>query len=227
MPEQSRDRSGKTPLHVAVAYGCRPAIANLLLSSVAGALPACAKDVSNRYPLHWACASKKVHCPPSMNLFTRNKKDKEESYKVMVSRTVENVAILLHADPHSCAIRDSRGDTPLDLARRNKVDSGIIETLLKYYVVLNPIVNNFKICHSLETDNETEPSLDCDGLLGVDIDTIDDHSMVSSVGWDTATTVRAPRAPTPLPAKVSSTALVDNDIDTTESNDGFFLNCEV
>jgi ankyrin repeat protein len=122
VPEELKDTEGRTTLHVAVAHGCHAAVIHRLLHGVSRVIPAVTKDNDDRLPLHLACLNKAC----GENLV---KQQSKQPTPEDVNNMVQVVNLLLSAYPVAAAIRDSNGDTPLDLARRNGADSRILRAL--------------------------------------------------------------------------------------------------
>jgi hypothetical protein len=96
-----------------------------LLNGVSLVIPAVTKDNDGRLPLHLACLNEAWGA-------TLTKKQSKQPKPEEVNTMVQVVHLLLAAYPVAAVIRDSNGDTPLDLARRNGVDSRIIRALTLY-----------------------------------------------------------------------------------------------
>jgi hypothetical protein len=122
VPEELKDTEGRTTLHVAVAHGCHAAVIHRLLNGVSRVIPAVTKDDDDRLPLHLACLNKA--CGETLV-----KQQSKQPTPEDVNNMVQVVSLLLSAYPVAAAIRDSNGDTPLDLARRNGADSRILRAL--------------------------------------------------------------------------------------------------
>jgi hypothetical protein len=123
VPEEFKDAEGRTPLHVAVAHGCHATVIHRLLDGISLVIPAVTKDNDGRLPLHLACL--KEACGGATLIKKQSKQPKPEE----VNNMVQVVHLLLAAYPVAAVIRDSKGDTPLDLARRNGADSRITRVL--------------------------------------------------------------------------------------------------
>jgi hypothetical protein len=136
VPEEFKDAEGRTPLHVAVAHGCDAAVIHRLLNGVSRVIPAVTKDNDDRLPLHLACLNEA--CGATLT----KQQSKQPTPAEEVNNMVQVVYLLLSAYPVAAAIRDSNGDTPLDLARRNGADSRILCALTicakRHAPVFNP-----------------------------------------------------------------------------------------
>jgi ankyrin repeat protein len=122
VPEEVRDAEGKTPLHVAVTYECHPDVVHRLLNGVGGVIPAVTKDREDRLPLHLACLGKACGATSAKQL-------SQQPTQKQVDNMVQVVYLLLSAYPIAAVLRDSKGETPLDLARRNGADGRILRVL--------------------------------------------------------------------------------------------------
>jgi mannose/fructose-specific phosphotransferase system component IIA len=124
-PEDSIDMQGRTPLHVAVEYGCSIETCQRLMGDN---LPVIMKDLLDRTPLHYACASVKKYtskrCKQNAKLYPNVSSTSEKAqncYKV--------VCALVTAYPEATIITDVNGKTPIQLARENQADKRIIDVL--------------------------------------------------------------------------------------------------
>jgi hypothetical protein len=122
VPEEFKDSEGRTPLHIAVAHGCHATVIHRLLNGISLVIPAVTKDNDDRLPLHLACLNEACGA-------TLTKKQCKQPKPEEVSNMVQVVYLLLVAYPLAAVIRDSNGDTPLDLAWRNGADIRIIHAL--------------------------------------------------------------------------------------------------
>jgi ankyrin repeat protein len=125
VPEEFKDAEGRTPLHVAVSHGCHATVIHRLLNGASLVIPAVTKDNDDRLPLHLACLNET--CGASLT-----KKQSKQPTPEEVNNIVQVVYLLLSAYPVAAVIRDSNGDTPLDLAQRNGADSRILRALTLY-----------------------------------------------------------------------------------------------
>lgn len=137
VPEELKDAEGRTPLHVAVVHGCRATVFRRLLRDVSLVIPAVTKDNDDRLPLHLACLNET--CGATLTKQQSRRPTPEE-----VNDVVQVVVLLLSAYPVAVAIRDSNGDTPFDLARRNGADSRILRTLTIYAKRHAPDLNRWR-----------------------------------------------------------------------------------
>jgi ankyrin repeat protein len=122
IPEEVKDAEGRTPLHVAVAHGCHATVIHRLINGVSLVIPAVTKDNDDRLPLHLACLNEACRT-------TSTKQPSKQPTREEVNNMVQVVYLLLSAYPVAAVIRDSNGDTPLDLARRNGADRRILRAL--------------------------------------------------------------------------------------------------
>jgi ankyrin repeat protein len=117
--EDTSDRQGRKPLHIAMEYGCDSRVTAFLLQSSAGALPALSKDTcAGRYPLHYACARPNGR---SNSLTTTG----STSAKEMLS----SIEQLLQCERMTALVADKSGQLPLDLARQHGASLEIIACL--------------------------------------------------------------------------------------------------
>ncbi|GKY92540.1 hypothetical protein MPSEU_000224300 [Mayamaea pseudoterrestris] len=128
VPEDTRDASGATPLHVAVQHNCDASIVQLLVEGMAGTLPAVTKDEMLRYPLHWACAN------PSGSVAKLNKQQQQHhagANQGDMLNMLRIITILSKIEPMSVNVKDVNGQTPLDLALEHGADERIMQLLHK------------------------------------------------------------------------------------------------
>mgnify|MGYP005857285935 CR=1 FL=1 len=98
VPEQARDNTGQTPLHVAVSNECDFSVINRLLRGLTGSFPARIQDNQGCLPLHVACSHKRLDGKTG------------EAAKI--------IKLLLAHYPESATVIDHRGRTPLDYAKQ-------------------------------------------------------------------------------------------------------------
>jgi ankyrin repeat protein len=134
VPEELKDATGRTPLHVAVANGCHATVIHRLLNGVSRVMPAVTKDNDDRLPFHLACLNEACGV-------TSTKRQSKQPTPEEVNNMVQVVYLLLSAYPVAAAIRDSNGDAPLDLARRNGADRRILRALTIYFKRHVPVFN--------------------------------------------------------------------------------------
>jgi hypothetical protein len=117
VPEESlAPVGGGTPLHVAVAHGCRLAVVQRLLAGDSLVVPAMTKDAAHqRFALHWATA--RPH-PPRSSPWRRS---------ADVELRWDTICFLLEQYPVAAVIPDVHGHTPLDYARIYKLHASIID----------------------------------------------------------------------------------------------------
>lgn len=122
VPEDTRNASGETPLHVAVQHNCHVSIVRLLVKGMAGILPAVTKDDLLRYPLHWACEHVDARNSKSKNQLSTSHEDDLVNLRKIIN-------VLSRIEPMTVNLKDINGQTPLDLALASCVDEKIIKTL--------------------------------------------------------------------------------------------------
>jgi hypothetical protein len=147
VPEEFKDAEGRTPLHVAVAHGCHATVIHRLLNGISLVIPAVIKDNDNRLPLHLACLNEARGS-------TSTKQKSKQPTPEEVNNMVQVVYLLLAAYPVAAVIRDSNGDTPLDLARRNGADIRILRALTIY---AKRHAQDFNRWHTVEAAASTKP----------------------------------------------------------------------
>jgi len=121
VPEDSTDQLGRTPLHMAVVYGCDVSVIDCLLNGVVTVSPAHTKDSSGRLPLHWACANPGGRNNSSTHLIPRC-----GSRSKISDNMAQIIEKLLKVYPRAVTVRDKSGMTPLNLAIQNGAGHCII-----------------------------------------------------------------------------------------------------
>jgi hypothetical protein len=151
IPEEARDDQGRTPLHIAAAFGSHVKVIDRLLEGETCAMPALSKDDYGRYPLHWACTNPTeevqtlLRSGSSRSLLFRGFSSRRlvtsASTKAATSpETIDNtcrvICRLIDVFPEALTMPDDDGLTPLALAKRSKVNTTVLKllrTVLKMY----------------------------------------------------------------------------------------------
>lgn len=117
LPEAEQDRKGRTPLHVACAFGCSIAVVARLVDgdTASHANPASVRDSAHMLPLHWACTA--AHAVAAHSDSRAN--------------MVHLVGFLVEAYPHGVFMENGRGLTPIDLGRQRRVHPAILQVLCR------------------------------------------------------------------------------------------------
>jgi ankyrin repeat protein len=127
-PEDSIDMQGRTPLHVAVEYGCSIETCKRLMGDN---LPVIMKDQLDRTPLHCACYA--IKCIPR-SASTRwsnvsNKYIPIPSAQQDAENMYQIICALVMAYPEATQIPDLSGKTPIMLALEYQAEPRILTVL--------------------------------------------------------------------------------------------------
>jgi Ankyrin repeats (3 copies) len=152
-PEDSIDMQGRTPLHVAVEYGCSLETCKRLM---ADNLPVIMKDQQDRTPLHCACSNIKRVSRGVSRRWSRNSSNKsgKQSNDTDAENTYQVICALVAAYPEATQIPNAFGKTPIMLAMEQHAERRIL-TLLT--MCRNRLANNPSGCQSRPSWDSKSP----------------------------------------------------------------------
>lgn len=144
-PEETINRRGETPLHVAVKHVCDISVVERLLEGKTTSCSAMKVDYRLRHALHWACANPNgYYRAPGLWGW---KKEGTEAMTLIICRLTE-------AFPGAASAQDVDGETPVDLAMKRKTDrrvkTALLNALLKAKSDISPSKASTAMSH---TDN--------------------------------------------------------------------------
>jgi len=161
-PQSTPDKFGTTPLHIAVAVGCKVKVLEELLCGKHAPKdnPAAIADCSDRYPLHMACSKQVIG---------------------LQSKTLgaQVIGILAAAYPTAIYLKDNEGWTPKFMLEEYAYHKAISVALIPAEKMLLKL-HGSNLKHLINGSLEPPMPLATTGLT-VDPD---DQASVSSIGWD-------------------------------------------
>ena len=176
VPEDAADWRGRTPLHLAVYFGCDSTVIKRLVHGAGAVVPAVTKDATGRLPMHWACES-----PRGLNnkgkgtcVFRCGNRSKQ------CDNMVEIIEVLMEAYPHAVTVKDLSGNTPLHLAIKNGADPYTVALLERAQQKLT--MESASTSSKTLNESESEVDLPVAFAEGSGFQPFDDADDMSSVG---------------------------------------------